>query len=210
MRAAAARPQVSRHQWWKSRSESAQLRFSVYLKTSCWKTFKAKSLVFFYFLFFSYLTLYLLPFKSPGLLKCLQQIYWFFFFGYVKLMFIHKVSVLYVETLILSVILRREMLGKSEEILKSQRWKSTFFLHKVKSLRLLSSNPSKWWRLKLSNGFFICLSWVFVHCSQSIWPGVSTCNTTKPKESSIGTMVNFFSLKKGILMLLYYCYNRKA
>ena len=37
----------------------------------------------------------------------------------VKLMFIHRVFVLYVEILILNVVLRGEILVKSEEMLKS-------------------------------------------------------------------------------------------
>lgn len=41
------------------------------------------------------------------------------FFPCVKLMFIHKVFVLYVETLILNVVLRGDILVKSEEMLKS-------------------------------------------------------------------------------------------
>lgn len=47
------------------------------------------------------------------------DLFFFFFLGSVELMFIHKVFVLYVETLILNVILRGEVQVKSEEMLKS-------------------------------------------------------------------------------------------
>lgn len=80
------------------------------------KTFKTKSLVLEFF-FPTYLTFVTPSFKSTGFFKCLQEIYWFYFFSLVvwNWCLFTRYLLCMLKTLILNVILRGE---SPEQMLK--------------------------------------------------------------------------------------------